>query len=110
MSLSSLARHYLDWERPDITIDDARGSTRTWAAVKTRMACLVQPLSARERALYGQRAVVFSHKIYFDKVLDIHRGDRFYDPATTKIYVVVGWFNQAGQDRVFCVEAQEQAS
>ena len=111
MALSSLARHYLNWERPDISVDDARGATRTFDLVRARVPCLVQPLSARERALYGQRGVLFSHKVYFDQVLALWRGDRFLEASSGRVFVIVGWFDQGGQGgRCFCVECQEQAT
>jgi hypothetical protein len=112
MPLQNLRRHTVDWERPYTTVDDSRGSVRTFQTERAGIRCLIQPITGRDRLLYAQRNIVISHKIYFTEVLDLAPGDRFYKAASgglaAKVYVVSGWFDQGGQGgRCFCVEAKE---
>lgn len=110
--LSSLLRQRVDWDRPEIVLDDSLGSTRTFQLHQAGLRCLVQPIDAREQNLYAQRQVKVTHQIFFDRILDLQTGDRFRligrPGASPKIYVITGWADQGGQGgRCFCVNAYE---
>lgn len=112
MSLSALFRHTVDWERPYITMDGAQGSQREFQKFMTGLRCLIQPVTARDRLLFAQRSIAVTHHLYFDRLLDLRTGDRFFMGQRVEVspvvYLATAWFDQGGQDgRCFCVEARE---
>lgn len=109
MSLASLLRHEVDWQRPRITMDASRGNVRTFETLEEGVLCLVQPAKAKDRYLYRQRNVTLSHHIYFDRKLALKPEDRLFSQADQRYYVVTGWFDMGGQDgRAFRVDVYEQ--
>lgn len=109
MSLLSLSRHEVDWQRPVVTMDASRGGVREFENVEEGLPCLIQPASASDKLLYKQRNVSLTHKIYFDHLLALKPNDRLYTTQPFPRYFnVTGWLDQGGQDgRTFCVEAVE---
>lgn len=114
MSLRGLLSDYVDWERPYITTDDSRGSTRVFRKYEISIPCLIQAASSRDMLLFAQRQVVATHCVYFDKILPLLPGDRFYvaprDGLPARYFIISGWVDQGGQrGRCFCVHVKEQA-
>lgn len=110
--LGSLLHHKVDWERPEITIDEALGSVRTYMKQQQNIRCLVQPLTSREQSLFAQRQVNVSHFVFFDRLLALQTGDRLLYKQKAGLpvrYLIInGWEDQGGQNgRCFCVRAYE---
>jgi hypothetical protein len=99
-------------ERPVITIDASSGSKReTWETVpgSDNIPASVQPVSSKVQQQYASRQIVITHQIFTG--IDMHpkRGDRVRLVGLGTYYLVTGFFNQAGKNKVFMIEGREVA-
>jgi len=109
VSLAELLVHEVTLQRPVLTKDASGGSSRSFADVDT-YTCSIQPLSYKEQARWGARQLFVTHVLYFDADRGIRRGDRLYQAATGKYYVVLSYQDQAGQAELYAAYAREQLS
>lgn len=108
MSLESLTQtHSIKIERKSITQDASGGNVNTWEVIHERVSVGIQPASAKEKILFAQRQILYDNKIYSARDLAVNKNDRVTDLKTLRQYTVVGYADQAGQDRVFCINARE---
>lgn len=85
MSLGALLDQVLTIERPAVAADSSGGTTRTFAAVLTGVACAVSPATAAVVADYARRDMRVDYSIFTTVDLDavvsggIRLGDRLTD-------------------------------
>jgi hypothetical protein len=94
MSISILLDQSLTIQRQTITPDASGGSTRTFTALLTNVACAVSPASAAVAADYARRDMIVDSHVYTTADLDslltggLRLGDRITDG--TIYYLVKG--------------------
>lgn len=95
-------------ERPAVSQDAAGGATRGWAAVAGAAAvpAAVQPLAARDVALFAGRNLEVTHAVYLTADPGFERGDRLA-VSDGRLFAVAGVLDQAGAGRVFCLVCRE---
>jgi hypothetical protein len=106
----TLTNAFVSLERPVITIDELAGSKReVWTIVDNceNVPASIQPVSALVRHEYAARQIIITHRIYTRKNLNPKRGDRIRPSKSESYYVVSGFFNVAGRNEVFVIEARE---
>lgn len=106
----SLTNAFISLERATITIDELAGSKReVWNSVEgsENIPASIQPVSSIVRHEYASRQIIITHRIYTRKNLNPKRGDRLRPSKSEIYYVVSGFFNVAGRNEVFVIEARE---
>jgi hypothetical protein len=98
-------------QRPLNTQDSSAGVTKDFDPAipgNYPAKCTVQPLRTWERQMFAQRQIFVSHRLLFECSLNPQKGDRLFIPKTQQIFVIVGFRNQAGRNRVWSIDANEQ--
>lgn len=98
-------------ERPLVTIDEVSGSKReTWNPVtgSANIPASVQPVNSQVRQALASRQITITHRIYTYKNLQPKRGDRLVSSSGV-YYLITGFFNQAGRDKLYMIEGKEVA-
>ncbi len=119
MSLDSLCTtHTITVQRETTAIDSSGGPIKTWAdlAGSTNLLCSVQPTTARERALFAQRQLLFNYRVFFPQDPFIKKADRLVvksAPANegglvSQTLRVINFRDNAGRGRVYVAEAAGQ--
>jgi hypothetical protein len=106
----SLITDTVTLERPYIILDQVAGSKReTWNPVSgsQNIPASIQPVSAQVRQDFASRQIIITHRIYTRTDLKPQRGDRIRPNKGTVVYMVTGYYNQAGRDEVYMIEARE---
>lgn len=106
----TLTNAFISLERPTITIDELAGSKREiWNIMEgcENIPASIQPVSSMVRHEYAARQIVITHRIYTRKNLSPKRGDRLRPSKSEVYYIVSGFFNVAGRNEVFVIEARE---
>ncbi len=113
MSLASLLNRTVSLERPNNVQDEVSGVLRqSWATIVSDAPAAIQPLSAVARHQFAQRQIYVTHRIYFAADVEPQRTDRIRvtSPATDQLFIIHGFFNQAGRDFLWSIDAQEQTT
>ena len=103
MSVATLSTNTIIVQRKTITQDASGGIVETWANHLT-MRASVQPLSARELALYDRETEAITHKIYVSGAPDITHADRIR--FKSKTYAIRGVRNPDERDRFLTIHAE----
>lgn len=95
-------------ERPAVNQDAAGGATRAFAPVSgsTDLAAAVQPLAARDVALFAGRNIQVSHAVYLSQDIGFQRGDRLR-VSDGRLFTVAGDLDYAGAGRLFRLVCRE---
>lgn len=96
-------------ERPQVTLDESSGAKReTWNPVtgSINVPASVQPVNSQVRHALASRQISISHRIYTNTDLKPKRGDRVVTSSGT-YFLITGFFNQAGRNKVYLIEARE---
>jgi hypothetical protein len=96
-------------ERPNVTLDESSGAKReTWNPVSgsTLIPASVQPVNSQVRHALASRQITITHRIYTYQNLNPKRGDRILTTEGT-YFLITGFFNQAGRNSVYMIEARE---
>lgn len=110
MISDSLITDTITLERPVITVDASSGSKReVWNPVtgSENIPASIQPVSSAVRMELASRQIILTHRIYTRTDLKPKRGDRVRPNRGGVVYLVTGFFNQAGRDQVYMIEARE---
>jgi len=88
MAFHNLMNRSVTVQKVAQTSDEFGSWVETWSTRFADMPCRIQPLSGRERALYGRERTEVSHRMYCPgEYADISERDRVVDG--TKAYEVV---------------------
>lgn len=110
MISTSLITDTVTLERPFIILDELAGSKReTWNPVpgSQNIPASIQPVSSQVRQEFASRQIIITHRIYTRVDLKPQRGDRIRPNKGSVVYLITGFFNQAGRDQVYLIEARE---
>lgn len=110
MSLASLMNTSVAVQRKTATRDSSGGQVENFATVDglDSLPALIQPTDGKAQRTLGQRQVFLSHHIYLASRYDVRRGDRLYEAANDRYFLVHGFENMAGQSRGWRVDCVEQ--
>ena len=105
--LLNLMVHKADVERATTNAATSFSSAgaKTWTVLHSQIACMIQPMSARERAQFSREQQEISHTMYLAKSYDIVNGDRIVYGGT--YYNVVGIRNVVNLDRLWTINLME---
>jgi len=109
----TLTNSYISLERPVITLDEDAGSKReVWTVVEGAkdIPASIQPVSAIVRHEYAARQIIVTHRIYTRTNLNPKRGDRIKPHKSGSYFVVSAFYNLAGKNEVFVIEAREMTT
>jgi head-tail adaptor len=96
-------------ERPVVSKDAAGGATRVWAAVgadSTDVPAAVQPLNARDLALFAGRNIQVSLAVYLQGPIGFTRGDRLA-VSDGRYLTVAGEIDFGGAGRLYRLACRE---
>jgi len=110
MNLTHLFKQVITVENPHNVIDSSGGPVSEKfnnVPSYTDVYASVQPISSSEKRNLAQRKIYTTHRIYVDQDVKVKSNSRILLAATGQKFRVTGYFNMAGQDRVWCIEAEE---
>ena len=116
MSLASFLTNTVEVQAqtPSALQDKSGAMVKNWAtkpgefgAPLRDILCRVRPISTRYQMLYAQRNITVTHRVYFDFVYPVSRGDRLLTD-TGKTLLVKGIFDTDELGRLFVVDCEEQ--
>lgn len=104
MSIRTMLRHRVTVQRSTVTRDAMLGEVPTWNNLYVNIRMDIQPISARELALYGRDTELVSHHGYTQQK-GIHNGHRVSFKG--RLFDVESVRNTDEQDRLFVVDMLE---
>jgi len=106
VSLRSLFNTNVQVEYPTVVRGTEGGQDTTWTVRYASLACRIQPLSAREAAMYGRETVAITHRMYCFPTATINGKDKITYGGRT--FLVKGVRDTDEQERLQVVELEEQ--
>lgn len=98
-------------ERPFIVVDESSGArAQSWEPVleSIDVPCSIQPITSKVQMALASRQIIVTHFIYTLKDLKPSRGDRLVSGGVH--YLITGFYNLAGRNRIYLIEGREVTS
>lgn len=103
--MRQLLKQTISVTRPTSTQGDNFDITPGTTTVVSGVAASIQPATSSVQLFYAQRQLKITQTIFVAYPLSLLRGDRISDGTVT--YVVVGWRDQAGRNKVQAIDVEE---